>query len=213
MNFYNRDPSVPFWRANVDVDTLFENHSHRPERAQAWLRYRDVSETCLGFEQATLMRGHFEGGILGNHTYHWTFTPTHKGEPALVFPVYEQGRLVDLLAVARHNHRVWGCVTGNGQCIGDFSNAARENRTLPIILYVHDTPYSWLMSNCTGVLPLAKAFFPLMQFAHSIIAQDGPHAWEIANQAFIYPAEKFGLDCDAAEQAAFDRISFDEAAS
>jgi len=68
------------------------------------------------------------------------------------------------------------------------------------------------MSNCGGVLPLAKAFFPLMQFAPSIIARDSGHAWEIAHQAFIYPTERFGLDCNAAEQAAFDRISFDEAA-
>jgi hypothetical protein len=52
-----------------------------------------------------------------------------------------------------------------------------------------------------------------LQFAASIIAQDGYHAWEIANQAFIYPAERFGLDCEAAEQVAFDRISFDEEAA
>jgi hypothetical protein len=212
MTFYHRDPSVPFWRSNVDVDLLFENHSHRPERAKAWLRYRDVSETCCGFEQAVMMRGHFEGGILSNHTYHWTFTPTSKGKPAIVLPVYEQGRLVDFLAIARHDYRVWGCCTGAGQYVGDFSNATREDRTLPIILHVHDTPYSWLMSNCDGILPLAKAFFPLMQFAQNIVAQDGDHAWEIAHQAFIYPAERFGMDCNAAEQAAFDRISFEEAA-
>ena len=159
-----------------------------------------------------MMRGFFEGGILGNHTYHWTFTPTYVGELAIVLPVYEQGRLVDLLAISRHDHRVWGCATGNGQYVGDFSNAERKDRTLPIVLHVHDTPYSWLMSDCDGILPLAKAFFPMMQFAHSIVAQDANHAWEIAHHAFIYPAKRFGLDCNAAEQAAFDRISFDEAA-
>jgi hypothetical protein len=52
------------------------------------------------------MKGHFEGGILGNHTFCWTFTPTHKGEPAIVLPVYEHGRLVDLLAIARHEYRI-----------------------------------------------------------------------------------------------------------
>jgi hypothetical protein len=61
-------------------------------------------------------------------------------------------------------------------------------------------------------LPLAKAFFPLMRFASNIVAQDGDHAWKIAHQAFIYPAERFDLDCEGAEQAAFDRISFEEAA-
>ena len=202
MSFYNRDSTVPFWRSNVDVDSLFTAHAHRPERAQAWLRYRNVSESSSGFAQAAMMRGHFEGGILGQHTYHWTFTPTYKGEPAIVLPVHEQGRLVDLLAIARHDYRVWGCCTGAGQYVGKFANP----------LPVHDTPYSWLMSNCDGVLPLAKAFFPLMRFASSIVAQDGDHAWEIANETFVYPAERFGLDCNAAEQAAFDRISFEEAA-
>ena len=212
MSFYDRDPTVPFWRSNVDVDSLFASHTHRSEKAQAWLRYREVSETCTGFQHATLMRGHFEGGILGLHTYHWTFTPTYKGDRAIVLPVYEHGRLVDLLAIARHDCRIWGCVTGVGQYVGDFCDPTREDRSLPISLQVHKTATSWLTSGM-GVLPLSKGFFPLLQFAHSIIAQDGPHAWEIANQAFIYPAERLGLDCNAAEQAAFDRISFDEAAS
>jgi hypothetical protein len=144
-----------------------------------------------------MMQGHFEAGSLGAHTYRWTFTPTYKGEPAIVLPVHEQGRLLDFLAIARHDYRVWGCVTGAGQYLGQFGAP----------LSVHGTPYSWLMSNCDGVLPLAKAFFPPMQFAPSIVAQDGDHAWEIAHQAFIYPAERFDLDCYAAEQVAFDRIS------
>jgi hypothetical protein len=146
---YHRDPRVPYWRSNVDVDFLFTAHSHRPDRAQAWLRYRGVSENSLAFGQAVLMRGHFEGGILSQHTFCWTFTPTHVGELAVVLPVHEKGRLVDLLAIARHDYRVWGCRTGAGQYVGVFANP----------LPVHDTPYSWLMSNCDGVLPLAKAFF------------------------------------------------------
>jgi len=202
MSFYDRDPTVPYWRSNVDVDSLFAAHAHRPDRVQAWLKFRDVSE-CSILEQAVMMRGHFELGLLSDHTFHWTFTPTHTGGLAIVLPVYESGRLVDFLAIARHDHNIWGCCTGAGQYIGKFADP----------LPVHDTPYSWLMSNCDGVLPLAKAFYPLLQFAHSIAAQDGHHAWEIANRAFIYPAERFGLDCNAAEQAAFDRISFDEEAA
>jgi len=77
MNFYDRDPSLPYWLANVEANSLFENHSHRLDRAQAWLRYRDVSESCTAFGQAVLMRGHFEAGSLGAHTYQWTFTPTY----------------------------------------------------------------------------------------------------------------------------------------
>jgi hypothetical protein len=202
MSFYDRDPTVPFWRSNVDVDSLFAAHAHRPDRAQAWLKFRDVSG-CSILEQAVMMRGHFELGILSDHTYHWTFAPTHAGGLAIVLPVYERGRLVDLLAISRHDHTVWGCCTGAGQFIGKFADP----------LTVHGTPHSWFTNNCDGVLPLAKGFYPLMQFAASIIAQHGDHAWEIAHQVFIYPAERFGLDCDAAEQAAFDRISFDEEAA
>jgi hypothetical protein len=200
-SFYDRDSSVPFWRANVDVDSLFAGHAHSPARAKAWLRFRDVSE-CSILEQAVMMRGNFEPGLLSDHTFHWTFTPTHVGALAIVLPVYEQHRFVDLLAISRHDHSIWGCLTGAGQYVGKFADS----------LAVYSAPYSWLMSNCDGVLPLAKAFYPLMQFAHSIVAQDGDHAWEIANQAFVYAAERFSLDSDAAEQAAFDRISFDEEA-
>jgi hypothetical protein len=202
MNFYNRDDSLPYWLANIDVDSLFIAHAHNPDRAKAWLKFREVSEPTI-LERAAMMRGHFELGLLGGHTYHWTFTPTYAGEPAIVLPVYEACRLVDFLAISRHDpHNIWGCCTGAGQHVGRFADP----------LQVHDTPYSWLLGDCDGVLPLAKAFFPLMQFASNIVAQDGGHAWEIAHQAFIYPAERFGLDCAAAEQAAFDRISFEEPA-
>jgi hypothetical protein len=208
MNFYHRDPTVPFWRANVDVDALFENHSHRPERAQAWLRYRDVSESCTAFGQAVMMRGHFEGGILGNHTYRWTFTPTFEGEPAIVLPVHERGRLVDLLAIARHDHSVWGCCTGAGQYIG---STAVHRKSLNGPLRVYKTPINWLLANCEGILPLSKAFFPLLQHAPSIIAEGYEHAWEISELAFMAPAERLFLDCDAAEQAALNKISFEVA--
>jgi hypothetical protein len=186
---YHRDPTVPYWRSNTDMDALLEDHA---------IRQGDALTMC----------GHFEAGILGDHTYSFTFTPNDHDEPAIVFPVYEKHRLVDLLAISQHDHRIWGCVTGAGQFIGNFSNAERTDRTLPIVLHVHDTPYSWLKSDCDGVLPLAKAFFPLMQFASTIVAQDADHAEKIANEAFINPAERFGLDCGAAEQAALDRISF-----
>ena len=50
--FYSRDPSVPFWRSNSDVDALFDA----------------LSEQAT-FEKAVMMRGHFELGMLGYHTY------------------------------------------------------------------------------------------------------------------------------------------------
>jgi hypothetical protein len=209
MSFYDRDATVPFWRSNVDVDSLFAAHAHRPDRAQSWLRFRDVSESCTTFGQAVTMRGHFEGGILGNHTYHWTFTPINSGELAIVLPVYEDFRLVDLLAVSRHNHSLWGCCTGAGQHIGS-TTVHRKSTSSP--LRVYKTPINWLLANCEGILPLSKSFFPLLQHAACIIAEGYEHACEISELAFMTPAERLFLDCEGAEQAALNKISFEVAA-
>ncbi|SIN83513.1 hypothetical protein SAMN05443247_00078 [Bradyrhizobium erythrophlei] len=210
MNYYHRDPTVPFWRSNVDVDSLFTAHAHRPERAQAWLRFFDTSESTPAFEEVRIMRGHFEGAILGDHTYHWTFTPTYKGEPAIVLPVRECGRVVDILAIARGDHNVWGCCTGAGQFVGSTA-VHRKNLNSP--LRVYKTPINWLLlANCEGILPLSKSFFPLLQQASSIIAEGFEHAWEVAEYAFLAPAERLFLDCEAAEQAALNKISFEVAA-
>ena len=194
--FYHRDPTVPFWHSNVDADQLFGAHAHRPDRAQAWLRYRKVSESCSGFERAVLMKGHFELGLLGYHSYHWTFTPTHIGDLAIVLPVYEDCRLADFIAICRHDHEIWGCCTGAGQSLGDITTPLR----------IHRSPANWLANDCDGVLPLSKGFFPLLQNAPSIIAEDDDHAWDIAYRVFIDPAARFSSDQDAAEQLAYNRI-------
>jgi hypothetical protein len=196
MSFYDRDPTVPFWRSNVDVDSLFTAHAHRPNRAQAWLRYRDVAETCSGFAQAVMMRGHFEAGSLGSHTYHWTFTPNYSGGLAIVVPIYQDCRLADFVAMSRHDHNIWGCCTGAGQYVGDITTPLR----------IHRTPANWLAQDCSGVLPLSKAFFSLLQNAPSIVAEDDDHAWDIAYRAFIDPAAAFGADQNEAEELAYQRI-------
>jgi hypothetical protein len=155
------------------------------------------------------MRGHFELGLLACHTFCWTFTPTYDGELAIVFPVYEDHRLVDLLAISRHDHSVWGCCTGAGQYVGSTA-AYRKSLNSPLRLY--KTPINWLLANCEGILPLSKAFLPLLQHASSIIAESYEHAWEISELAFTAPAERLFLDCDAAEQAALNKVSFEVAA-
>jgi hypothetical protein len=156
-----------------------------------------------------MMRGHFEFGCLGYHTYCWTFTPTHTGKLAIVFPVYEDFRLVDFLAISRHDHSVWGCCTGAGQYIG---STAVHRKTLNSPLRVYKTPINWLLANCEGILPLSKSFFPLLQHASKIIAEGYEHAWEISELAFMAPAERLFLDCDSAEQAALNKITFEVAA-
>jgi hypothetical protein len=194
--FYHRDPSVPYWRSNVDVDSLFAAHAHRPERAQAWLRYRKVSESCFGFQQAVMMNGHFEGGILGNHKFHWTFTPGRRGDIAIVLPVFNEYRLADFVAISRHDHEIWGCCTGAGQFVGDITTPLR----------VHRAPANWLANDCDGILPLSKTFFPQLQNASRIIAEDDDHAWDLAQRVFIDPAAKFGRDEGEAEERAYKQI-------
>jgi hypothetical protein len=208
LAMYHRDPTVPFWRSNTDIPQLYEAHSHRPERAKAWLDWRYASDSSIN--QAVMMRGRFELGLLGHHTYHFTFTPTHTGDLAIVLPVYDDFRLVDLLAISRHDpHNIYGCVTGAGQYIGSTTDHRRD-RNSP--LRVYKTPISWLLGNCEGVLPLSKTWFPSLQHAPSIIAEGLEHAFEIAELAFIAPAERFGFDCESAERAAFDKITFEVAA-
>jgi hypothetical protein len=208
MTFYDRDPSVPFWRSNTNVDSLFAAHAHRPERAQAWLRFRDATDTTTN--EAAMVRGHFELGLLAYHTYTWSFTPTHKGEPAIVLPVYEDFRMVDLLAISRHDpHNIWGCTIGAGQCLG---STIEHRKDCASPLRVYKTPITWLLDNCQGVLPLAKSWFPLLQHAPSIIAEGYDHACEISELAFTGPAERMGFDCESAEQAALNKIGFEVAA-
>jgi hypothetical protein len=197
MSFYNRDDSLPYWLANVDPESIFDAFSHRPEKAQSWLRYRKVAEACSGFQQAVMMNGHFEGGILGNHTYHWTFTPGRKGDLAIVVPVLNGGRLVDFVAMSRHDHNICGACTGTGQYLGSLT-ASR--------LRVHRTLAGWLANNCDGILPLSKSFFPQLRNAPILVAEDDDHAWELADRVFINPAIEFSCDAGEAEDQAYEQI-------
>lgn len=194
--FYHRDPTVPFWRLNADANALFEAHAHRKDRAQAWLRFREVSDACSGFRDAMMMRGHFEGAILSNHTYHWTFTPGHKGDLAIALPVFRDSRLSDFVAISRHDHTVWGCCTGAGQCLGVITSPLR----------VHRTVANWLANDCDGILPLSRTFLPLLGNAPKLIAEDDDHAFELADRVFIDPAGWVGGDQNAAETLAYRRI-------
>lgn len=138
------------------------------------------------------MNGHFEGGILCNHTYHWTFTPGRRGDLAIVVPVAN-----DFVAISRHDHTVWGCTTGHGQYLGSLT-APR--------LRVYRTPAGWLANDCDGILPLAKAFLPQLRNAPCLVAEDDDHAWELAEQVFVEPAIKFGCDAGQAEDQSFEQI-------
>jgi hypothetical protein len=197
LNHYHRDPTLPFWCSNVDAATLFQSHANRPERAQAWLRYRKVSEDCSGFRDAFTIRGHFEGAILSGKTYRWTFTPSGRGDLSVAIPVLDNDcHLSDFVAMSRHDHTIWGCCTGSGQYLGVIKPPVRIHRSLA----------NWLANDCDGVLPLSKRFLPLLANAPRIVAEDDEHAWELAYSIFIDPACFAGGDQAAAEELAYSRI-------
>jgi hypothetical protein len=194
---YHCDPTLPFWRSNINADPLFSAHAHRPERARAWLGHRNVSETCRGFSEAVMMRGHFELGILSNCTYHWTFTPGCRGDLAITLPIRDECRIVDLVAMSRHDHTIWGCATGAGQYIGSPASSP---------LYIHRSFAGWLANDCDGILPLSKGIFAQLRNAPKLIAEDDDHAWELSECVFVYPAIKFGCDPGEAEDQSFEQI-------
>jgi hypothetical protein len=198
---YCRDPTLPFWRSNIDADALFEAHAHSPDRAHAWLRYRNVNETCPGFRQAVMMLGHFEAGILNDHTYRWTFTPGCRGDLAVTVPIREDCRVIDFVAMSRHDHTVWGCVTGAGQYIGSLTSSP---------LRVHRSPAHWLANDCDGVLLLSKYFYPQLRNAPKLVAEDDDHAFELSERVFIEPALEFGCDASQAEDQSFEQIEVAE---
>jgi hypothetical protein len=143
-----------------------------------------------------MMRGHFEAAILSRHAYHWTFTPGPDGDLAITVPVVRDYGAADFVAMSRHDHTVWGCCTGAAQYLGIITSPLR----------VHRTVAHWLANDCNGVLPLSKAFLPLLAHAPTIIAEDDDHAWELAYRVFIDPAAAFGGDQDEAEELAYSRI-------
>ena len=194
---YQHDSSLPYWRNYIDVDSLFAANAHNPERAQAWLRYRRVSDSCTGFAQAVMMNGRFEGGIFSSRTHHWTFTPGHSGDLAIVIPVFDDCRMVDFVAMSRHDHTVWGCTTGNGQYIGTLAATP---------LRVHRSLAGWLANDCDGVLPLSKGFYPQLRNAPKLVAEDEDHAWELSERVFVDPAIRFGCDAGEAEDQSFEQI-------
>lgn len=194
---YQRDTSLPYWQNYIDVDSLFAANAHNPERAQAWLRHRKVSDSCTGFLQAVTMKGHFEGGVLSNHTYHWTFTPGQRGDTAIVIPIYGDFRLVDFVAMSRHDHNVWGACIGTGQFVGTLAATP---------LRIHRSLAGWLANDCDGILPLSKGFYPQLRNAPKLVAEDDDHAFELSERVFIDPAIKFGCDAGEAEDQSFEQI-------
>lgn len=144
-----------------------------------------------------MMRGNFEGGILNKHTYHWTFTPGHRGDLAITVPIRGDCRIIDFVAMSRLDHTVWGCVTGAGQYIGSLTSSP---------LRIHRSFAGWLANDCDGIVPLTKEFFPQLRNAPMLTAEDDDHAFELSERVFIEPALNFGRDASQAEDQSLEQI-------
>src|SRR5436305_14416162 len=106
------DPVVPFWGADADLTELYLEHArHGPELDQVldtlWLNADAIAPA------AAAMRGTCRGAALLDHCYWRTFTPGGGDCLALVVPVHEDGRMVDMVACGDFD-RGWGAVTGRG---------------------------------------------------------------------------------------------------
>jgi hypothetical protein len=142
----------------------------------------------------TEMRGTFKPNPSSRYCYDYIFEPNDDGLATVVVPVFDQHGIIDVLAVGAY---IWGCINGAGSYVGNLSP----------VLNLHRTPATWLASD-SGVLPLARSFFPLARIADRIVARDSEHAEQIAQFAFITPALDFGLDVAVAERAAREKITF-----
>jgi hypothetical protein len=88
---------------------------------------------------AIVMNGVFRPALLPDYTYEHRFLPTEDGEPTLVIPVFDECKVLDIVAVGK----VWGCVSGRADVLGTFGDPLR----------VYKNPTSW-MAGGLGILPL-----------------------------------------------------------
>lgn len=187
---YEYDPEVPYWRADIEVQALFDTYAP---------------------DGALTMRGRFLPLLTNTQTYCNTFTPGAGTEEAIVVPIYANGRMVDILALSADDVAVWGCVTGKGTVAGTIPDGQ------PVRVY--EAPWRWQIFDCDGVVILAKSAFPGLASASEVYAESLDHADDLAERVFLSPVLESPEPTDrsarliAAENAeleARDRIHIDE---
>jgi hypothetical protein len=97
---YNNDPSLPYWKSNVDVYDLYKTRARRHD------------------DDLVKMRGTFLPAILVDYTYDHTFQPDEDGDLTHVVPVFKGCRIVDIVAIGEN---VWAATTGHGKYLGTIT--------------------------------------------------------------------------------------------
>lgn len=188
---FELDPACPYWQSDFDAGELLEKYKLGCGGFSDWLDresgdswYSDEPRGALVYA----MRGHFEPLIWPDRCHQYTFTPGAGGTLALVIPVVEDGRVIDLVAMAAHHEWIWACVTGRGTVTG--------NETEGEPLRIYKTAWQWLLWDCDGVLPLDKSVYPGLaeiDFSRSadnrvLLAEGLDHADELIYRVYAKPA-------------------------
>lgn len=171
-----QDPLLPYWGAEVDVPKLYRAHAYDCGRVDAWLEATGCEPARVrALGPVAEMRGRFDLGILSGLTYRHVFMPDSAVRSrAIVIPVFQDGAMVDLLAISRRDSGVWGCVTGRGKMVG------HTTRDAP--LRVYREPRSWFIGGCGGVLQLSRDDVIELGAASHLVTASASHALDLAEQ-------------------------------
>ena len=190
------DSDVPYWNADVDCAALFAKHKGHPGG------FDDFLDGCWPYDgeptgtSLTEMVGKFEPLLWRDRTYNWSFTPGGGNDRALVAPVFEDGVMVDIIAVRAEQMEIWGAVTGRGSIL----EADTFDECEQFLLWGD------------GTLPLNKTVLPSLSSAAQICAEDLDHADLLAWLVFEEPEFDKGGEpaAEAAVLHARDVIGIDD---
>jgi hypothetical protein len=208
------DPFVPYWLNGTNVSDLY--HHHRKLDVGEYLAVRGLLDADAEEpKDLALMKGRFAPLISPRHTYWATFSPGLADDLALVAPIWNNGIMIDMLAICADEMDYWGAVTGYGGILGSITP------NWPVRVY--QTPLQWLLWDRDGVIVLRKDAYAPRHFriladrsverlpkqgaslsdASIIYAESLEHADELVFRVFEEPA-------DNDQHPAFDGTSVHE---
>src|SRR4030088_2185106 len=101
----------------TDIAMIFQQHAYDCPAVDDWIdgNYADI-DRVRAFTRIAEMRGQFAYSKVSD-CYKFQFTPDLNGSyRAVVLPVMEDGKMVDIVSFRQSNYRkkldVWGTVTG-----------------------------------------------------------------------------------------------------
>jgi hypothetical protein len=149
-----------------------------------------------------------------SHIYKYQFTPDVNGSfRAVVMPVMEHGRMVDIVAFRQSANRkkpdVWATVTGAGRFLNRDA-IYDKSRTEPLI--VCQSWWQWVRTGCSGVLPLRVSAIPELRDAGDVVVCDSSHAQQLLFEAYLWPtnADPSGMIWKAAREKGRHHIIIDD---